>query len=436
MINHIELLIGTIILSFGIYYVSYKIFNMKIKAFSFFNLSIVLIYSLIMTFLNIIAYDSIFKVICNVLLVGIMNQMIFKQEILKTIISSFITIGIIAVSEILYVILLTLLSQLSIEQMKIKYFLHILTNIGITSLMLIIINIKILLNKTHKLLGTVCTNRKIGIIVWSICSILCLTLLLYYIYYHVSPLNALLICLFLTGCYTCLPLILFKEKSDKFKLQSEYNATLKDLNDYEKMLDIQRMKNHENDNNLSAIRGLVDPKNKNAIEFIDSITKKVKNDNKDIILKTKNIPSGGLQGLIYQKVLFMEQKKYHYSLEISRDIKKLKLKKLKTEDIKDICTITGVFIDNAIQAVQNYKKKLVGIYLYKENDSLVISISNNFKGNIEIEKFAEKKYTTKETGHGYGLSLVKEILEKNNNIINEKIFNGKIFSQTIKVKLK
>ena len=426
MTNHLELFIGTMILSFGIYYVSYKIFNMKIKAFSFFNIGVVLLYSTILTIFCTIAPKNTFRICCSVLLIAIMNQIIFKQGILKTLISSFIVFAVTSVAEIMWVILLAVLSKLNMQEMMDRYSLQLVTNIGITFFMVIIIHIKVFLNKFRELVGTIYLRKKLGTIIWSLCSITCLSLLFYYIYFQVTPINALLICLFLIGCYTCLPLILFKE----------YNTTIKNLNDYERMLDIQRMKNHENDNNLSAIRGMIDPQNKEAINFIDSLRNKDKQNSKDISLKTKDIPSGGLQGIISQKILLMEQKKYHYNLEVSKEVKKLKLKELDVNDIKDMCTITGVFIDNAIQAVQKYKKRLVGIYLYKEDNYLVITISNNFKGNLDIQKFEERGYTTKEQGHGYGLSLVKEILNKNHNIINIKCFNGEIFSQILKIKIR
>lgn len=435
MMEYLKLLVGTIVLSYGIYFVSYKIFNVKIKMLKLYNLGVVLLYAVTISILSTIAYNSIIRVFCNVLLIGVMNQLIFKQEILKTIIGSFIVFGIISMSEILWVIILSVLSHLDMEQIKNHYFLDLITNTGIAIIMILIIHIKNLSKKINILIERMYLKRKINIIIWTMCSILCLLLLFYYIYYEHTQLDSLLICIFLIGCYTCLPLILFKEKSEKFKLQVEYDATLKNLNDYEQMLDLQRMKNHENNNHLSVIRGMIDSKNKEAIEFIDSLTEKAKNDNTDIVFKTKNIPSGGLQGLIYQKVLFMEQKKYHYNLEVSKEIKKLKLKKMKTEDVKDMCTVVGVLLDNAIQAVQGYRKKLVGIYLYKEKDNLVITISNNFKGNLELEKFEERGYTTKSTGHGYGLSLVKEIIDRNPNITNEKSFHGEVFSQILKVKM-
>lgn len=433
MMNYIELLIGTIILCFGIYYVSYKIFYGK-KFFALFNVTIVLLCAIIMTILSIIAYNSIFRVICNALLITAINQLIFKEKALKTVIGSFMTIGIITISEGLWVTIVVMLSKLNMEQLKVQYFLHLWANMGITFLMIAIIQIKIILNKARNLIGALCIEKKMGVFICIFFSVICLFLLFYYIYFQQKPINALIICLILTVCYTSLPLILFKEKNDKFKLQVEHNMTVQNLNSSEKKLDDQRMKNHENSNNLTAIRGMINPENREAIEFIDSLSEGRRDENKTIAEKVNVIPYGNLRELMYQKITWMDQEKYHYNVEISKEIKQLNTISIK--NMKDVCTIVGVLLDNAIQAAQTSKKKQIGIYVYKKQDYFIIQISNNFSGNLEIDKLEKKGYTTKGKGHGYGLSLVKEIIESNENITNEKTFNGDIFSQIIKIKTK
>ena len=60
--------------------------------------------------------------------------------------------------------------------------------------------------------------------------------------------------------------------------------------------------------------------------------------------------------------------------------------------------------------------------------TLILIISNSFKGEIELDKIDEEGYTTKGKNHGVGLSLVKEIidssekLEQNRKIIKDYFF--------------
>ncbi len=209
----------------------------------------------------------------------------------------------------------------------------------------------------------------------------------------------------------------------------------KDLLEYEQMLSSAYMKNHENDNNLISIRGMIDENNCEAIDFINSLLHVEPDKDNNLILKTRNIPIGGLQGLIHQKLVFMISKGIQYNLTISREIDRNSMKNLSVNTIKNICTITGVLLDNAIDEVQKYKMKLVGIYLYKDNSSIVLSISNNYEGFLDIENFDKSSYTTKTSGHGYGLTLVKKILEEDPILSNERVFNKNIFSQIIRIRL-
>ena len=48
-----------------------------------------------------------------------------------------------------------------------------------------------------------------------------------------------------------------------------------------------------------------------------------------------------------------------------------------------------------------------------KNDYLSLELSNPINSAIDKNKIFEKGFTTKENGHGYGLVLVKQILDKN-----------------------
>ena len=69
------------------------------------------------------------------------------------------------------------------------------------------------------------------------------------------------------------------------------------------------------------------------------------------------------------------------------------------------------------------------------DNELCIDITNNFKGSLDLDKINNKKYTTKGDGHGYGLTLVKQLLEESNKLENEKSINRDNFTQTLKIKM-
>jgi two-component system sensor histidine kinase AgrC len=64
-----------------------------------------------------------------------------------------------------------------------------------------------------------------------------------------------------------------------------------------------------------------------------------------------------------------------------------------------------------------------------------ISISNSLGKILEIEKINDKGYSTKGKKHGYGLSLVNDILKESKKITSETSITGSIFKQTVKIKI-
>ena len=100
----------------------------------------------------------------------------------------------------------------------------------------------------------------------------------------------------------------------------------------------------------------------------------------------------------------------------------------------DITLIIGVYIDNAIQAAKISKEKYIVLDIDYDNKSIVFSFSNTYSGTIDLNKLDDIKYTTKGIGHGYGLVIVKETLEKNNSLDQCREINGKYYVQKLVVK--
>ena len=219
-------------------------------------------------------------------------------------------------------------------------------------------------------------------------------------------------------------------------ISDKYQTSISSLKEYESMIDRYRVNNHENKNELMTIRNMIKTKDKKIIDYIDKLVNNKTKDNEIILSKTSKIPEGGLRAIIYSKLNLMDKFKIKYDLEIANDVKTTDLINLSDELIINICKILGVFFDNAIDAVRKIKNKRITIEIYTIDNYLNIDITNTFKDNIDISKLGNQKFTTKGTGHGYGLSLVNKIIEENNNILkNEKRINRNNFTQSLKIKL-
>ncbi|WP_298424164.1 ATP-binding protein [uncultured Kordia sp.] len=76
-------------------------------------------------------------------------------------------------------------------------------------------------------------------------------------------------------------------------------------------------------------------------------------------------------------------------------------------------------VKNAIQAISNDRKPLIDVRVFEQDDNAVITVEDNGIG-ITIEntpKIFEPKFTTKTSGMGLGLGMVKNIVETYNGSI-------------------
>lgn len=263
-----------------------------------------------------------------------------------------------------------------------------------------------------------------------------INILLYIAYYDYSNFYLLLINSILVITYGLIIYSLLNEKNVNEKFKEENQVLIQNLNEYEKMLDYQRVNNHENKNQLLVIKSMVEKEDKKAIEYINEIIKEKREDNELMYTKAKRIPSGGLQGLVYQKMLAMQENYINVILDVSSNVRKIDFSNLSSKMNYDICRIMGIILDNAIEETIKFHRKEREIVISMYIDELfVIEVSNRIKDNIDLDKIYDKGYTSKEKGHGYGLSLLKKIIDKNDNVINELKITNDIFTQIIKIKM-
>lgn len=226
-------------------------------------------------------------------------------------------------------------------------------------------------------------------------------------------------------------------KNDYEKINGKYETSISSLKEYEVMIDKFRVYTHENKNEFLTIRNMLKDKNskETVIKYVDKIIDNKIKDNDKIMKKTSKIPEGGLRATIYSKLCLMDKLKIKYKLNISREVRTTDLINLDEDLVLKICKILGVFLDNAIEAVKKLKKKEISIEIYILDEKLCIDITNNFEGNLDLDKINNTKYTTKGEGHGYGLTLVKQLLDESNKLENEKSINRDTFTQTLKIKM-
>ena len=96
-------------------------------------------------------------------------------------------------------------------------------------------------------------------------------------------------------------------------------------------------------------------------------------------------------------------------------------------------------VKNATQAVEGVKNPKIVVKVFIKNKKIFIEVSDNGKGiKLEVEHLIfEPKFTTKTSGMGLGLPMIKNIIEAYDGSINFTSVEeeGTVFTVTLPNKL-
>lgn len=428
-------IIGVFINSFAQIYIWSKLLNHKLN-FKSAKYYIVHILFAITMMLNYLLINDIIRIIFLVSFMAAYCSILFDRDAKSSILTSFFSQIIMMLSEILFALIITGIFKVDANTLVSSYFLKLWANIAISVIAVFIANLKFTKKIYNFLLKTISNLREHSIIAILVLILISINFIFFSVYYNVSVSIAFAANVIISIIYLIISFKFLITENKYNKINSKYNTTLNSLKEYEEILDAYRVSSHENKNQLLTIRSMVVKKEKNIPDYIDKlIDNKIKDDEK-LMFDANTIPAGGLRATIYSKMLFMKENNINFNLKVDRNVRTVELIELGDDLMLDVCKIIGVFLDNAIEAVKDIDEKMVDIILFSDKQFLQIEIINNFEGIIDVDKLDDKGYTSKSKGHGYGLCLVRDIIKRNNSLINERKINKNIFTQVLKIKLK
>ncbi len=374
------------------------------------------------------------KIILNMFILVLFNYYLYSHSLNKSITMVLLLQILTMVSEVIYAIVGTIIFNINV--VSTDTFINMINSIGTVIISCLIWKTGQPKKIYYFLINSVKSLKRREIITTTtlmmlVAIISTMAVYLKWNYVVVLSINTILIIIFIFIS------IKFASAKNKYnEISNKYETSISSLRQYEAMIDKYRIYNHENKNELQTLRNLISKKNTKALKYIDGILEDKIKDNEKIMHKTFKIPEGGLRAIIYGKLCKMDELGIKYSLDIARDVRTVDLINMNEEIVLNICKILGVFLDNAIEAVKNLKDKQITIEIYLMDGKLCIDITNNFEGKLELDKLDKEKYTTKGKNHGYGLSLVKQIIGDNSNIFeNEKSISRNNFIQKLKIKM-
>lgn len=107
--------------------------------------------------------------------------------------------------------------------------------------------------------------------------------------------------------------------------------------------------------------------------------------------------------------------------------------------VGDMVTIIGNLIENAFDALKDYDGiRKVSVFIQNTSEGITIIVDDTGPGMPEeyIDKIFNSSFTTKGEGHGIGLSLIKNILNQNNGLLDIASAPGEGSSFTISINQK
>ena len=304
-----------------------------------------ILYSIIIFLLNIVVYKRVFKI-----------------DLSQATICVCILMALLTLSDILLAPLLRLMFTL--EQIRTGIFESILSNIMIGGLCYTAISIKFINKKIVDFYQNI-RNKKFMI---NMIYLIILIIGLFYIMYKFAsnPIDKSYISnMVILISFSVITYIYIDSKNDYKVLSDEYDVLFNYVQNFEDWIEKEQLNRHEYKNQLAVLRTVA--KDKKVKSKIDEILDDNINIEDEVVNKLKDLPKGGLKGLMYYKAAIAKKKNINLVVDVSLKSNS-KLKKLDENQMKTLCKLIGIYFDNAIEASIDTKSKYLLLEIYELKD--------------------------------------------------------------------
>ncbi|MCI2955940.1 GHKL domain-containing protein, partial [Staphylococcus caprae] len=153
-------------------------------------------------------------------------------------------------------------------------------------------------------------------------------------------------------------------------------------------------------------------------------------------MKTRSIKLNGIEklkvreikGLITTKILQAQEKEIPISIEVPDEIDKIDMNTI------EFSRITGIIIDNAIEASEALEDPLIRIAFIDNEESVTFIVMNKCSDNTpKIHELFEEGFSTKGDNRGLGLSTLKELTDENENVLLDTVIENGYFVQKVEI---
>lgn len=425
MIDVITKIFCALLCGLSIAYTTSRINNYKIKKLPF------LFCTLIVALLTYISYKVEYNsemLILRIIICIFIIKYIFKINTSKSIIITLLTMILMSIGEI--IVSICLINFLTISDVRNNLCVMVLCNTMVAVIMVTLVKIPLFNRKMKYIINKIENKNMLKTIILLVLSIIVIAYLLYNISINYKLNDKYYITIAIMISYVIITIIFFRDKFEHMLLEEKYDALFDYFSEISESIDDLNLTAHEYKNQIAIVGNYIENKKyKKAKEYINDISNIINKD-EGLLVNLTDIPTGGLKGLLYYKIIVAKNQKVEIILDVGRNIKPL-FKDLTEKESKIVTRIIGVYIDNAISA-SSKKNKTVNIEIYNLNDCLNFVISNKVDKDFNLSKLGKKGFSTKGKGHGQGLYLINKLINRNRWLNSEyKLVNDYYISKLI-----
>ncbi|MFM0876946.1 sensor histidine kinase [Streptococcus suis] len=188
---------------------------------------------------------------------------------------------------------------------------------------------------------------------------------------------------------------------------------------------------HDYSNLLISLNESINSKDISSVKAIyDTVlattSNKFKHSKYDIA-NLSNLQNPAMKSILSAKLIEAQ----NYGIELNVEIEE-SISEPNSIELVEFLQMLSIFLDNAIEAALESSIPKLSFVYFEEHSHKIIVIENSIKNDsIDTKKIFQEGYSTKGTDRGLGLSNVKEILQRNPNIVLKTDSQSYLFKQEL-----
>ncbi|WP_243124305.1 ATP-binding protein [Clostridium sp. AWRP] len=210
-----------------------------------------------------------------------------------------------------------------------------------------------------------------------------------------------------------------KEKHTLVNINAKYKVQESQIKNMEEIISIIRQEKHDFANHINVIQGLCMLNKPNTVERINDYVLKI-SDTVHSSFKYLDTGNDYIDGLLSIKNNYAAKNNIDFEVMIDEPFDLIKIRQ------DELISIISNLVDNAFEAFQSktytdYKE--IAVSTFREHEDFCIEVADN--GDVISESMKKRIFdkgfstkTSKKSDHGFGLYIIKQLVEKNNGNIH------------------